>query len=520
MPTLATASQRGTTVLGAPPRPHPLLTQEDLDDPRRFTTIPGVPILDIHRDEKRGTIDPTTLDRILRNTTALTARGDFPVLSLGHLIPRANPHGMTIEHPDGESIRIDRDSEEAQPKPVGYASRWRIGLFKGRPTLHCDYHIHNHLYDEARDYPFRSAERLKGPEYIDRVALLRRPPERDLGAIDYSRFGPPGERVLYARDFPPIDMSPKADETEETETDPSAELRSESEVDPTPPPESGPGPATEPSATASPGTPPEQEVPSSDGAPSSTDPTNSNNPSPEEESHMPLTPEDLESIKGIFREFLSEEFAGAEGSEVAPEDQAPEIPSESVDPPARDMHAAEVGGMDTTVPELDAEEEPTRESYARNLALIDRAFGATDDRLTQNDEQLKWVADRLVAVEKQLADAQVENRRLVYKKELIDTRGDGYHTLTDAKIADLLSKIEANTPADHEARTIEDIRENYTRSPVGASRRIPIGPPDIGSANGNGAPTVAELRMAQAYAADPRNKCGDFSAALAHVRKK
>jgi hypothetical protein len=179
----------------------PLISQADLDDGDKYLTIANVPVLDEHRDAERGNVDTALLHRLHRNTAARTARGDFSPISLGHYVARSTSHPITITRPDGTKVKVEADSEELVPKPVGFASGWHIANFRGRPTLHAHFHIRRDLYSEASEFPYRSVERIPGEEFIDRIALLRRPPARDMGAVMYSKRENQDLRICYSRDF-------------------------------------------------------------------------------------------------------------------------------------------------------------------------------------------------------------------------------------------------------------------------------------------------------------------------------
>jgi hypothetical protein len=168
----------------------PLLSGGDLDDAARFVTVRGVPVLDSHDDDdERGVVDVAMLNRIAKNSNKRAEGGDPPGIILGH---SKRKQTVIVVRPDGSKTVHPSSDEEHQPLVVGYSSRHVVKPYKGVPTLHADFHIHKEHSDKAKTFPWRSVERVEPGDYIDRIALLRTPPQRDLGTvIHYSRSGSP-----------------------------------------------------------------------------------------------------------------------------------------------------------------------------------------------------------------------------------------------------------------------------------------------------------------------------------------
>jgi hypothetical protein len=170
------------------PANHAIIDPPDLDNPDQFWLRRGVPILDVHQRTVpykgriiRITFDADALRRIAVNSNARAAnRGNFALVTIGHTQP---------DEPEAD-----------QPRPIGYARNFRVGPMvnedgsgrDGGPFLIADLAIEKVERANALTYPHRSVEinvniRDPGASSIDAVSLLRRPPERDLGLLTYSR---------------------------------------------------------------------------------------------------------------------------------------------------------------------------------------------------------------------------------------------------------------------------------------------------------------------------------------------
>jgi hypothetical protein len=194
--------------LASPRRPgSPLMTSADLDDPGQFVTIRGVPLLDAHDHPEKGNVDERLLRLLALNSNARSASGNPPAVIAGHTRRKVS---MVVVRPDGSRIELPGSSEEQQPPVLGFVTGFRVEPYQGRPCIHADLRIRKEHADTAKSYPFRSVERVQPQEgdrdetqhFIDRVALLRSPPERDLGIVRYERSdGAPARelRICYER---------------------------------------------------------------------------------------------------------------------------------------------------------------------------------------------------------------------------------------------------------------------------------------------------------------------------------
>jgi hypothetical protein len=188
----------------------PLLSPVDFGDPSRFVAIRDVPIFDAHPDDGMGEVNEGLLHLIARNTQARVDGGDPVAITAGHTLRKTT---VVVVRPDGSRVEMPGGDEDAQPDVLGYAANFRIAPFRGRPCLYCNFHVHEKHAGRAKGYPFRSVERLQPPEgsgdlskhFIDRIALLKTPPQRDLGVLRYDQAeGKPGHplRLCYSRPLP------------------------------------------------------------------------------------------------------------------------------------------------------------------------------------------------------------------------------------------------------------------------------------------------------------------------------
>ena len=167
-----------------------MLPLDQLRDRSRFIRVPHVPMFDAHPkiSEQKPEVTVDDLRLILANINRRIVENDVcPLVIAGHT---CDP---------GPSCR-----EEDQPEVLGYAVNWTLGEFKGKPTLFADMYIEREMYRIARKLRFRSVERhiSDDPErnFIDYVAMLASPPQRDLGILTYGREI---EGVVrYGRAFP------------------------------------------------------------------------------------------------------------------------------------------------------------------------------------------------------------------------------------------------------------------------------------------------------------------------------
>lgn len=432
----------------------PLLSADDLDDPERFHTIRRVPILDVHDDPEHGKVDEPLLRLIAKNSNDLVRRGHFPALILGHTRSKE-------EHDELE-----------QPPVVGYATSFHLANFNGIPCLHADFHYRHEDHEYASTFPFRSVERLSpNPEAgnddpashcIDRIALLRTPPRRDLGVLKAAHYEQSARslvRIRYARDLPAIEAKPFSCACEAHKSSPS------------------------PSAPAS---APNTAVPPSGPAPAlGSSPQPVQQPDNSESSDMAIAPEDVQAIASAVMTMLKAELA----EEVDPEDhvpaveeaEAPEVSDHYADndddyaEPAPDQDFAEDEDLDRdnyefaepsgsntftpgTVPakercDMSANRRTRYEAPAAERQRMQAESGRITRRRYERD---------LAARDKRIADLELESRRAKYEKTLVQLEGEGF----EIDRADEMEEIHENTPKDFEAKREKQIRKQYRRSAV------------------------------------------------------
>jgi len=187
-----------------------MLTAGDLDDPGRFFRVSKVPILDAHDDPEKGRVDERLLHLLARTSNARVSAGDPAAVILGHT---KRKQSLVIIRPDGSQVVLPGSDELDQPPILGYSRNFTVEPFRGRPCLHADFFIHNEHADHARSLPYRSVERLEPRDgdndisghVVKRIALLRTPPERDLGSLTIHKYEQSGtehkgsSRVLRVR---------------------------------------------------------------------------------------------------------------------------------------------------------------------------------------------------------------------------------------------------------------------------------------------------------------------------------
>lgn len=137
----------------------------DLNDPKQYTCIPNVAILDEETPDDPE-FDWLTLD-LLHNLVANTNRriddGELVLINIGH---------------------NDKDLPETeQPPIVGYGRNLQMGTLKGRNVILADLYYKTECYEYAMTFPRRSCELYLDRDFIDVVSLLRRRPARNLGLV-------------------------------------------------------------------------------------------------------------------------------------------------------------------------------------------------------------------------------------------------------------------------------------------------------------------------------------------------
>lgn len=164
--------------------------------PDRFVRIRDVPVFDSHESDGSGgkprKVTEDDLEKIAENCNRkFDELGVATTLTLGH----------TRDDP--------RTPEWEQPKPIGWACRFRVGdlLKTGRKALFCDWFVRKQHADVIDDYPHRSVEWWQSRGDLNPISLLRTAPERDLPIIKYAQE--PTDEVPYRYTFtPPNPQSP------------------------------------------------------------------------------------------------------------------------------------------------------------------------------------------------------------------------------------------------------------------------------------------------------------------------
>ena len=172
-------------------------TIDDLRDPDKYVKLPDRNVFDAHQEEYyepvfndngQPVIDPETkkqkvrkvdwdidkqeLERIAAINNARNEAGDFSPLSIGHTDPR---------NPD----------ETAQPEIVGAALDYHVAWDEPHKKwmLRTNYYIRKEDYEKAKTYPYTSIELHPSDKAIHPISLIRRAPQRNLGAWIFSRDG-------------------------------------------------------------------------------------------------------------------------------------------------------------------------------------------------------------------------------------------------------------------------------------------------------------------------------------------
>lgn len=147
----------------------------DLRDPSKYVRVPGVNVFDEHEDkDKNGKVvrrfTKAKLEALAKINNRRSRAGDLSTLVYGHTDP-------------------DDPDETKQPAPRGYAMNYRVEYDRlhGRWMLRADYFFRRRDYKDAVSYPHSSIELWPDDGTIFPIALLRRAPQRDLGAWTYAR---------------------------------------------------------------------------------------------------------------------------------------------------------------------------------------------------------------------------------------------------------------------------------------------------------------------------------------------
>lgn len=426
----------------------PLLRGADLDDPEQFITLRQIPILDEHDDDpERGVVDEEMLQRIARNSNARVSQGDPAALILGH-------------------TRSKKYAEEVEQAPVvGFASAFHVAPYRGKSCLYADFHFRKQDHSYARSFPFRSVERLDSPiDVVDRIALLRTPPQRDLGIIKYELDQQHVNRICYARDFPPLGDS--------------AEVESNS------PPGGLSMPDT--AAAAAPPAGPDIKAIMAEFIPAMVEAFRT-------ALHEEAAPETEEEVPGSEHE-QAEHYAEEPNPEYPVAEETEPMPGDQ-----KNYAMGEAGGTDTFIPGADMEHRKRYERDMQSQAKKDK------DR----DEVIAYLYDKLVTFED-------ERERVNYERKLEVLAKD--HEITPEHIKSLVAEMPKGLSHDesevYQAKKEKEIRTFYSRRPSSANSHIPVETLTVATPT-NGVITPDDRRKAVVHA--QRNGLS-FTDALKAVR--
>jgi hypothetical protein len=157
------------------------LTLRDLQDATKFSVEkaaavfgPNIRYVFDHEtgkytDKIRYEVKDSDLEEICRKSNATAKKGHFGRQTIGH-------------------VRFDGTAEKDQPaKLVGHPANYRVGeLPDGSKVILADLYTSKGFEEEAKKYPYRSAEYRIDSKTISGVARLLRDPELMLGTISYS----------------------------------------------------------------------------------------------------------------------------------------------------------------------------------------------------------------------------------------------------------------------------------------------------------------------------------------------
>ena len=148
-----------------------------LDSPEHWVIVRNVPVFKPHvRRDKDGKEKYRVTEKDMESISKVAhqrerSSGVVGTLTIGHKL--LDPH----------------TPETRQPKVVGYVRNYRDAEFgkEKTPCVLVDLYYSREDWEEARKYPFRSAEYYPNRKEITGVALLTRDPELDLGMVAYLR---------------------------------------------------------------------------------------------------------------------------------------------------------------------------------------------------------------------------------------------------------------------------------------------------------------------------------------------
>ncbi len=572
MPTATDTAERS---LPAHASPHPLLTTADLHDPARFKTMAHIPLLDEHSDPDKGTITPKILETIARNSNALNDSGDHPALQIGHTSRKVT---IVVVRPDGSKIVLPATPEHAQPDVVGYLSHFTVEPYNGKHCLYGDYHVHHEHADKVKQFPWRSVERVAPPEdgnddgedsdkhVVDRVALLKSPPERSLGIISYERddcdcSDPIAAlsarcllRTAYSRDLPAItaDDSPPTAGADCPCHD-SATVTQYDEEPPMPEPPKAPPEAAAPPpvAPAAPAPPPDPAAADPAAAAATADTIGT------------MSRDELKSfihdsvMNALMTLMPPEDGEGGDGGEPAGGEPAAPAPAEEpgaeqyesedailpgIQPDAASATPAQMGtGPDdnTDVRKSYAASEPgaanvftpgaagsacngsarkpkdedmERVQYERTVNDLKTALAAEKAARERYESDLTETQEVILALVEDRNEAKLYAKHSKVREELRDLVAQGWSVDIEKEVA----KITLETPDEVFADRKEEIRTMHQRTPVNIRHTIPIGGVNPGGGKSNGIPTkeyagqVADYAMAEGISIPEAKKALGF----------
>lgn len=165
-----------------------------LDDPDLWVIEVGVPVFCPH--VRRGPdgnvlyeVTDSDIPVIASESAKLEAKGTIPRQTIGHV-----------------NLAPDAD-ESKQPPLIGFERNFRVGTWQGRPAVVCDVYTRRDKWEQAENFPYRSAEYRPKSKQIRGVARLLRDPWLDLGTLVYDSAD--GPVYFYAMGSPmPDDKKP------------------------------------------------------------------------------------------------------------------------------------------------------------------------------------------------------------------------------------------------------------------------------------------------------------------------
>jgi len=150
-----------------------------LNDSSQWKIVRGVPIFKPH-SRKVKTPDG-------KEHTITVTEADLP--DIVHNMRRAKRESGVVPRISPGHIKLDPNCPEAlQPEPWGWIPEYYVGTFgpSNKPAVLADFYFRPEFYEQAKAYPFRSAEYYPQSKEITGVALLKRDPQLDMGIVQYA----------------------------------------------------------------------------------------------------------------------------------------------------------------------------------------------------------------------------------------------------------------------------------------------------------------------------------------------